>query len=381
MRKKSEVSVKPWCPFCGVDVGRTSDSLERKMTEFPVGRCDCGAVYVCDATGHNIGAAIVECLVFACGEEWDLAWELIPEDDYLTGRIENYDDQHHQVIDTGNMDGRAIRGVLYFVRLHKDMADLATNVQEQQQKISQRSSRAVNLPEMEPPRDPNRIKKRTNKKIVKELVKQGDVDQLVDYCLDDRRTLRFMQRLLYEPVEVDRYHNAWLLGEVCARVAIREPGAVADLVHRLFDACSDSAASSWGMVEAIGAIISCRPDIYGAFTRHLLNYLGDDSTRSAVIWALGEIASTRPDLVRKTPFYTIFEYLEHQDPLVRGLTVRLLGRIQAKEAAFQVMGLQNDQNEITLYEQGLPVQTTVAQLAGQAIQMIHNTEDGDEKGE
>ena len=100
-----------------------------------------------------------------------------------------------------------------------------------------------------------------------------------------------------------------------------------------------------------------------------------------MIWALGEIASTRPDLVRKIPFYTTFEYLEHPEPLVRGLTVRLLGRIHAKEAAFQVMGLQNDQNEITLYEQGLPQETTVSQLAGQAIQMIHNTEDGDEKGE
>ncbi len=382
MKKKSKISVKPWCPFCGMDVGRPLDSLERKMTEFPVGQCDCGAVYVCDATGHNIGAAMVECLVFASGDDWDLAWELTPEDDYLTGRVENYDDQQHQVVDTGNMDGRAIRGVLYFVRLHKDMAQLAEKVKVKQNKTKiNNNSEAALIPELEPVRDPKRKKKRSNKKIVKELVAQDDVDQLVDYCFDDRRTLRFMQRLLYEPLEVQRFHNAWLLGKVCSRVATREPGAVADLLHRLFEACADSAASSWGMVEAIGSIIACRPDIYGAFTRHLLNYMGDNSTQAPVIWSLGEIASTRPDLIRKIPFYSLFEYCEHADPLVRGLTARLLGRIEATEASFQVMGLKNDQNEITIYEQGLPVLTTVAQLAGQAVHLIHNTENGEKKDE
>lgn len=382
-KKNSELSVKPWCPFCGMDVGRTTDSFERKLTEFPVGKCDCGAIYVCDATGHNIGAAMVECLVYACGDDWDLAWELIPEDDYLTGRIENYDDQQHRVVDTGNMDGRAIRGVLYFVRLHKDMADVAQKVKKGQVKSSGQVN-AVHtacLPEVEPARDPKRIKKRASKKNIKELVQQGDVDQLVDYCLDDRKTLRFMQRLLYEPVEAERYYCAWMIGKVCARVATREPGPVADLLHRLFEACSDSAATSWGMVETIGSIVAARPDIYGAFTRHLLNFLGDESTQAPVIWALGEIASTRPDLIRKVSFYSTFQFLEHADPLMRGLTVRLLGRIHAKEASFQVMGLQKDQNEITIYEQGRPVQTTVAQLAYQAVKMMHNSENGEKNSE
>ncbi len=381
--KKNTVSVKPWCPFCGLDVGRPHDSYERKMTEFPVGNCDCGAVYACDATGHNVGAAMVECLVYASGDDWDLAWELIPEDDYLTGRIENYDDQNHRVIDTGNMDGRAIRGVLYFVRLHKDMAVLAQKVKTKQQGAFQPdgSTGTGSLAESEPARDPKRKKKRASKKIVTDLVVQGDIDQLVDYCLDDRRTLRFIQRHLYEPLEEKRYYCAWLLGKVCARVATRDPGSVADLLHRFFNTCSDSAATSWGMVEAIGSIIAGRPDIYGAFTRHLLNYMGDESTQAPVIWALGEIAALRPDLIRKIPFYSTFQFLEHSSPVMRGLTVRLLGRIQAKEASFQVMGLQNDQNEITIYEQGRPVRTSVAQLADQAVQKIHYRKDGEEKSE
>jgi len=382
--RKDTITVRPWCPFCGMDVGRPRDAVERKMTEFPVGKCDCGAVYVCDATGYNVGAAIVECLVYACNNDWDLAWELLPEDDYLTGRIEKYDEQTHQVIETGKLDGRVIHGVLYFIRLHKDMAEIADRLKKNKEQQIQPCGKggagpAVTVPELEPERDPKREKKRASKVLIKKLVARGDIDALVDYGFDDRRTLRFLQRLLYNPDENARWYTAWIIGQVCARIAGREPGSVADLLHRLFEACSDSAATPWGMVEAIGSIITARTDIYGAFTRHLLNYMPDPATRKQVIWALGEIAGVRPDLIRSTPFYATFHFLGHPDPVVRGLMVKLLGRIRAGEALFQVMELQNDQNEIMIYEQGRPLQTTVAALADQAVELIQDK--GDKKSD
>lgn len=375
MKKKGQVNVKPWCPFCGMDVGRAHEAVQRKMTEFPVGSCDCGAVFVCDATGHNVGSAMIEGLVYACNDNWDLAWELVPEDDYLTGRIDNYDEMTHQVVDSRQLDGRWVRGVLYFVRLHRDVVEIAERLQEKQDKGAGDTAAADFAVPKSRVRDPKREKKRSSKQLVKQLAGQGDIDALADYCLDDRRTLKFMQRLLYEPDEAARYHYAWVIGQVCAQVSSSEPGQVADLLHRLFEACSDSAATSWGMVEAIGSIVAARPDIYGAFTRHLLNYMGDPSTREQVIWALGEIAGKRPDLIRSTPFYSTFHFLGHENPNVRGLMARLMGRVKATEVSFQLMGLQNDQNEITVYEQGRPVRVSVAQLAGQAVAQIHSQEE------
>jgi hypothetical protein len=139
----------------------------------------------------------------------------------------------------------------------------------------------------------------------------------------------------------------------------------------MFEACSDSAATSWGMVEAIGAIIAVRPDIYGAFTRYLFNFMGDPATSEAALWGLGEIAAARPDLIRKTPFYSLFPVLNHDNPVLRGLTLRVLSRIQAKEAGFQILGLQYDNSPIIIYEQGLPFATTVAALSAEATQSIH----------
>lgn len=376
MGSKAEANVKPWCPFCGMDIGRPTEAVQRKMNEFPMGKCECGAVYVCDATGHNVGAAMVECLVNACNDEWDLAWELVAEEDYLTGRIEDYDDVTHQVIPKRNLDGRAVRGVLFFVRLHKQLAEIVERYHyNQQAQAASAQGDAVpqtgGPPALEPERDPKRKKKKANKRLVKELVEQGDIDSLVDLSFDDRRTLRFLQRLLYAPDLAGRYRVAWTLGTVCARVSTREPGPVADLLHRLFEACSDSASSSWGMVEAIGAIIACRPDIYGAFTRHLYNFLADPGTIGSVLWGLGEIAVSRPDLIRKTPFYSLFNLLNHEQPEVRAYTARLLGRIAATEAGFQLMPLQQDQSPVNLFDQGEPVQSTVAEVAAVAIENIH----------
>ncbi len=366
-------TVRPWCPFCGQNVGKPSHAPERKMNEFPVGTCLCGAVYASDPTGHNIGSAIVETLVYACNDNADFAWELLPEDDYLTGRIENYDEERNEVFNKGNKDGRAVRGILYFVRLHTDIQDIAKRIKDKKDEALQQALPAIKEERtvvVEPAPEKGHVPRKSNKRLVKQLVEAADIDQLVGLCLDDKKTLRLMQRLLYDPDDIKRWHTAYIIGKVCERVATRDPGSVSELLHRLFEACSDSAATPWGMVETIGYVVSLRPDIFGAFARHLLNYIGEPSTRNQTIWGLAEIAGERPDLIRKTPFYNLFHFLKHPEPQTRGQVARLLGRITATEASIQLMGLADDKEEFTYCDKGELVTTTVADAAAKAIQAI-----------
>lgn len=370
---KEKTIVRPWCPFCGQKVGRASHAPVRKMNEFPVGRCQCGAVYTCDATGHNVGAAIVETLVYACNDNADFAWELMPEDDYLTGRIENYDEISHRVVAEKNIDGRAVRGVLYFVRLHADARDIAKRIAEKREEVLEqtvpefRSSFAIAV---EPAPDPGRIRRKADKKLVRELVDSDDVDGLVSLCLDDKKTLRLLQRLLYDPVPENRWRVAWVIGRVTARTSTREPGPVSELLHRLFEACSDSAATPWGMVETIGYVVAMRPDIFGAFARHLLNYIKEPSTCDQVLWALAEIADKRPDLIRDMPFYNLFHFLNHPDGQIRGQVVRLLGRIRASEATLQLLELSRDQARFAWCRDGQLVTSTVAEAVSEALHVL-----------
>lgn len=346
------------------------------MHEFKVGRCECGAVYSCDPTGHNVGAAMVETLALACDNNWDLAWDLLPEDDYLTGRIEDYDELTHQVVNTKNIDGRPVRGVLYFVRLHTATTEISKRVREK--KAAQAHHVNVSAEQipviMEPAPDPQRKKAKATKQDVNRYVELGDIDALVALCFDDKKTLRFLQRLLYEPDALRRRRIASIIGQVCSRVASREPGQVSELLHRLFEACSDSAATPWGMVETLGEVIAGRPDIFGAFTRHLLNYMGDPSTQNQVVWALSKIARVRPDLIRATPFYNLFHFLNHPDPVMRGQVARLLGRIRATEAALQLMALGDDMAELSIWEEMEMKTYTVSALVREAVARIHEGE-------
>lgn len=370
---KEKTIVRPWCPFCGQKVGRASHAPVRKMNEFPVGRCQCGAVYACDATGHNVGAAIVETLVYACNDHADFAWELMPEDDYLTGRIENYDEISHRVVAEKNVDGRAVRGVLYFVRLHADARDVAKRIAEKREEVLERSVpdfRSSFSPALEPVPDPARMRRKADKTLVRELVDNDDIDGLVGLCFDDKKTLRLLQRLLYDPLPENRWWLAWVIGRVTARTSTREPGPVSELLHRLFEACSDSAATPWGMVETIGYVVALRPDIFGAFARHLLNYLGEPSTRDQALWALAEIAGKRPDLIRDMPFYTLFHFLKHPEGQVRGQVARLLGRIKASEATLQLLELSGDQALFRWCQEGRLVTATVAEAVAEALQVM-----------
>jgi len=378
MKNKNHIGTPPWCPFCGQTVGRPRPPKERKLGEFDCGTCQCGAVYTCDPTGHNVGAAMVEALVFAAGDDWDLAWELVPEDDYLTGRIENYDEVSHQVLDQKHLDGRHVRGVLYFVRIHSDIKEVAERRRAKTPVPSgalPQGKADLQQEELPLPRaGEKRTRRKATKNQVKELAKENQAEELALLAFDDVKTLWYLQRLLYSPVEEERWRTAHLIGRITSLLATRKPGAVSDLLHRLFEACSDSAATHWGLIETIGEVVAGRPDIFGAFTRHLLRFVGHPTTRRQAVWALGTIAAKRPDLIRNTPFYQLFPLLDSPDPATQALALRLMGRIRATEVAGKIEELTESNVQVTYFENGCPVATTIGALAREAQHLLTQTE-------
>ncbi len=372
--KKPVIKTRPWCPFCGQDIGRPLEPVHRKMDEFNLGECPCGAIYTSDPTGFNVGAAIVECMVAAAGDNIDLAFDMDPDEDYQDARLDNYDEQDHYVYELANVDGRKVRGVLYFIRLNKDLAELSKNIEghriKKSKKISQNAIRSFEVPNLEPKPDPKRQLKKAKKREIQKLTKEMDIDTLVDFAMDDSKTLRFMQRMLYDPLEEKRWLYAHAIGQVCSRVSTRKPGMVSDLLHRMYESCTDSAASHWGIIEAIGSIISARADLFGAFARHLLMYRGVPETRVPVLWALGTLAETHPQVIREMPIYSVFEFVNHQDPATRGHAIRLFGRINAMEVRQDIDTWLVDDEELIVYNHGLPQQTTVAKLAQEAVTIM-----------
>jgi len=58
------------------------------------------------------------------------------------------------------------------------------------------------------------------------------------------------------------------------------------------------------------------------------------------------------------------------DPITRGHAIRLLGRIKAQELKGEIEKQIDDTAQVTIYEDGLPVQTTVGNLAREALSLM-----------
>ncbi|MBN2418789.1 MAG: PBS lyase, partial [Deltaproteobacteria bacterium] len=160
--KGRDIVNKPSCPFCGVYLDKPSELHRGTPQEMPVGACKCGAVYTCDVTGHNIGAAMVEALVFACNGDWDLAWDLLPDDDYLVAELNEYDFTSHLIVHSGAYEGRNVTGVLYFVKLHDDVLEVTED--GFRRKLEKKALNHVPSP------DKKKIKSRLSKDEIEKLV-------------------------------------------------------------------------------------------------------------------------------------------------------------------------------------------------------------------
>ncbi len=349
----------PKCPFCGLLIDRPRELNSKRLTEFAMGRCQCGAVYACDVTGHNVGAAWVEALVFACGGDWDLAWQLEPEKDYIEDRIENYDEKEHKV---AAKIARA-RAVLLFIRLGKEVREVS------EEKVQAELAKAPAINDKSSAEHPGPSKS-FSKKLVQRLVEENREEELLSMALEDKRVLAALQRVLYSPDDLLHWRAVEILGKTAGYVADKKPQASADLLRRLLSSAADSAATSWGFLEAAGEIISNKPDLFADFIPPLFSFLKDQTSRVAALWAIGRIGKRHPELLKGSPFFGIFDFLDAPEPAVRGHAAWVLGHMKAKEAVGSLKKLRQDNALIRIYDDGKSEEKTVGELAAQAIERI-----------
>ena len=349
-----DVLSRPKCPFCGQVIDKPRDLSQSAM---PVGACTCGAVYAFDVTGHNLGSAMIEALVYACGGDWDCAWSLTSDEDYVEEQIYNYDDQTHMIVHGGAYDGRRIAGTLYFIRVRKDLA-----------KVKEEKS-VPEKPAFEKAFSRGRARRSFAKHDVEAFVKAYELDTLLSMAEEDKRIIRDLKRLLYSADDTLRWRAAEALGRVSAVIAETDSGTVAKLLQGLFSSLMDTAASSWGALDAIGEIISRNPEQFSGYIPQLYQMVKDRTLLAEILRALGKISRANPEPVRKAARHFI-PFLDDPDPAVRGYAAILLGHLGTQEAKENLARLTEDPAELPIYEDGEVVIRTVGRLSSDALKRL-----------
>jgi hypothetical protein len=99
------------CPYCDNYLGNPID-INFKSLDITGGICPCGAVYVLDRTGHNLGEIYMDALQFVCRGDIDRALALDP-DDYESTEYD-YDDKSNT---TGRSGAKGKLCKLLFVKM------------------------------------------------------------------------------------------------------------------------------------------------------------------------------------------------------------------------------------------------------------------------
>lgn len=349
---------EPRCPFCSHKIEQPKELPSRKIVEFPLGACEhCGAVYSYDVTGHNMGAAFIEALLFACNDDDYLAFSLSYGEDYTDAVVGNYDIVTHTVVPEKIYNERYVRGVLIFVKLF-DQFHEAT-----EQKVKEK------LKTLLPITKTKLRSEKFSKDIVRQYALENKREELVALAEEDTRVMNELQRMLYTPDEHLRWRIIDILAEVCKKVGERRPDLISKLLSNLLQSAASPGASAWGSLEAVGAIISINPDLFGEFSPALLSFLQQQNLRKEVTWAVGKVAAVKPDLV-KYAFRSLCSFLGDPDPTLRGYAAWALGSIGYDDVIEELRKLETDDEKLRIFRNGELEEVTVALLSKEAIEKI-----------
>jgi hypothetical protein len=106
------------------------------------------------------------------------------------------------------------------------------------------------------------------------------------------------------------------------------------------------------------------------------NYVENPLLQRGLLWGVGRLAGTRPDLLREhhAGFY-LLPFLESQDPVVRGLAAWCAGILEVGEARSRLASLMDEETEIPLYLGHDLRRFRTGRLAKEALERIAETKE------
>lgn len=167
-------------------------------------------------------------------------------------------------------------------------------------------------------------------------------------------------------------------GALVSKLADEDSESARLILRRLMWSLNDeSGGIGWGSAEAMGEVLARHSALAAEYVSILLsyaredgNYLEHEPLQRGLLWGIGRVAESHPDLVR-TAVSRLMVYLGSPDAGVRGLAARLMGLLRVSEACTQLRGLAEDDFEIPVDFRHELGKRCVKELASEALENIH----------
>jgi hypothetical protein len=148
-----------------------------------------------------------------------------------------------------------------------------------------------------------------------------------------------------------------VMGIVTAHLADDDMEAARNIIRRLMWNLNDeSGGIGWGSPEAMGEILARHERLAKEYAPILISYAREDGNfqeqeilLAGVLWAIGRLAQTEPDLVKDSIHY-VDRYLDSPHTALRGLAAWIIGWVNIKDVKPKLERLLQDDAEFQLYE-------------------------------
>ncbi len=223
----------------------------------------------------------------------------------------------------------------------------------------------------------------TERQIKRELAKiiKDDDFEKIWQTLDGwtvKFTISPLLSLIYQVDEVVKYRAVVLLGRIMNKLANEDMEAARVVMRRiLWSLNEESGGIGWGMPEALGEIMAINRPIAQEYGHMLVAYMREEcylelpALQRGLMWGIGRLATSYPQKILDFDGDGYMQmYLESDDLEVVGLASRNFGILKISEAAYWIKQFADEDAEVRVFEDGVFVNTTVGQLARDAVSMI-----------
>ena len=214
------------------------------------------------------------------------------------------------------------------------------------------------------------------KKKILELLKKKDFEEsLKEICqLPAKQTVNPLFSFFYNQDELIKWRAVTSMGMVVSLLAKRDMEPARVVMRRLMWNLNDeSGGIGWGSPEAMGEIMAVNKRLAEEY-HHILasyictdgNFIENEALQRGVLWGLGRLAHTEPQLVRHIAQF-LLKFLESKDAALRGIAAWTAGAINTDLTRQQLIVLTKDNTKIMLYIDRQLVECSVGQLAKDAL--------------
>ncbi len=207
------------------------------------------------------------------------------------------------------------------------------------------------------------MSRRALREQVRTLLQAADFTGLAQLAAQVRGLPELLLMFSYDPTDL----LSWRAVEGLGYVAAAQPHQVQKIIHRLLYLLNeDSGSAGWGAAAALGEIARHHLPLMRDIIPMFCGFLEEQFSRPGMLWGIARLAEVNPQVLKETiPF--LLPCLRDPDPKVQGLSAWCLGRLKAPEAREALGALQDNEQEVQIYDRGGLNRTTVGQLAREAL--------------